>query len=111
MVRGKRRTSRTKATRQRQHLSKAQTKRRDECEKLYQKHQREVYAVARANCNDKHAAADITNKAFTRLLREWERGKKIRKPLHWLKRVAKRLAKDENKSAFRRHGTMNPHEM
>jgi RNA polymerase sigma-70 factor (ECF subfamily) len=42
---------------------------------------------------------------FLRLWRQWEAGETIENPRAWLLRVARNLAEDMAKSAFRRHGT------
>ncbi|MCS6976106.1 MAG: sigma-70 family RNA polymerase sigma factor [Gemmatales bacterium] len=75
---------------------------------LYQRHSREVWAVAYARTLDGDLAADIAQEAFLRLWREWETGQRIENPRRWMLRVARNLAEDDAKSAFRRNGTCEP---
>src|SRR3954469_6992520 len=79
-------------------------------EALYQRHSREVWALVYARCMNSHTAMDITQEAFLRLWREWEGGggAPILNPRAWLLRVARNLAEDHAKSAFRRNGTHPP---
>ena len=56
-------------------------------------------------------AADITQEAFLRLWKEWEKGAVIDNPRAWLMRVARNLAEDYAKSAFHRNGTLPPQQM
>lgn len=79
-------------------------------EALYQRHSREVWALVYARCMNSHTAMDITQEAFLRLWREWESsgGAPILNPRAWLLRVARNLAEDHAKSAFRRNGTHPP---
>lgn len=81
---------------------------REEFEALYQRHNREVWALAYARWMDADAALDIAQEAFLRLWKQWENGEDIQNPRAWLLRVARNLAEDYVKSAFRRHGTMAP---
>jgi RNA polymerase sigma-70 factor (ECF subfamily) len=53
-------------------------------------------------------AMDITQEAFLRLWKQYETGEKILNPRAWLLRVARNLAEDYAKSAFRRNGTHPP---
>jgi len=53
-------------------------------------------------------ALDITQEAFLRLWKKWEDGEAILNPRAWLLRVARNLAEDHAKSAFRRNGTHPP---
>jgi RNA polymerase sigma-70 factor (ECF subfamily) len=53
-------------------------------------------------------AMDITQEAFLRLWKKWEEGEDIVNPRAWLLRVARNLAEDHAKSAFRRNGTHPP---
>ncbi len=46
--------------------------------------------------------------AFLRLWRAWDAGERIDNPAGWILRVARNLADDTMKSAFRRHGTRAP---
>jgi RNA polymerase sigma-70 factor, ECF subfamily len=82
--------------------------RRAEFESLYQKHSREVWALAYARWMDSDQAMDITQEAFLRLWKQWEIGEEIQNPRAWLLRVARNLAEDYAKSAFRRNGTQPP---
>jgi RNA polymerase sigma-70 factor (ECF subfamily) len=83
----------------------ASPSRRAEFEVLYQRHSREVWALAYARWTDADLAMDITQEAFLRLWRQWEAGDEIQNPRAWLHRVARNLAEDAAKSAFRRNGT------
>ena len=82
--------------------------RRAEFEALYGQHGREVWAVAYARWTDSDLAMDVTQEAFLRLWRQWEAGDDIQNPRAWLLRVARNLAEDYAKSAFRRNGTQPP---
>jgi RNA polymerase sigma-70 factor (ECF subfamily) len=82
--------------------------RRVEFESLYQHHSREVWALAYARWMDPDLAMDITQEAFLRLWKQWEVGEDIQNPRAWLLRVARNLAEDYAKSAFRRNGTQPP---
>ena len=84
---------------------------RAEFEALYQRHNREVWALAYARWMDADAALDIAQESFLRLWKQWENGEDIQNPRAWLLRVARNLAEDYVKSAFRRHGTMAPQMM
>jgi RNA polymerase sigma-70 factor (ECF subfamily) len=57
---------------------------------------------------DADLAMDITQEAFLRLWKQWETGEEIQNPRAWLLRVARNLAEDYAKSAFRRNGTQPP---
>jgi RNA polymerase sigma-70 factor, ECF subfamily len=86
--------------------------RRAEFEDLYAKHSREVWAIAYARRMDSNLAMDIAQEAFMRLWKHWEAGEEeIDNPRAWLMRVARNLAEDYAKSAFRRNGTMAPETM
>lgn len=76
-----------------------------EFEQLYARYSREIWALAYARWMDTHLALDIMQEAFLRLWRQWEEGESIDNPRAWLIRVARNLAEDAAKSAFRRHGT------
>lgn len=78
---------------------------------LYQRHSREVWAMAYARWMDSDTALDITQEAFLRLWKQRESGEKILNPRAWLLRVARNLAEDHAKSAFRRNGTHPPQQM
>lgn len=75
---------------------------------LYQRHSREVWAIAYARWMNADTAMDITQEAFLRLWKKWEEGENIVNPRAWLLRVARNLAEDYAKSAFRRNGTCPP---
>lgn len=76
-------------------------------EDLYRRFRTEVWAVVYAHCLNADTALDITQEAFLRL---WEqrRRQRIEHPRAWLRRVARNLAKDYNRCAFRRNGTRPP---
>jgi RNA polymerase sigma-70 factor (ECF subfamily) len=57
---------------------------------------------------DSDLAMDVTQEAFLRLWKQWEAGDDIQNPRAWLLRVARNLAEDYAKSAFRRNGTQPP---
>ncbi len=83
--------------------------RRAEFETLYEQHSREVWALAYARWTDSDLAMDITQEAFLRLWKHWENTtEEIQNPRAWLLRVARNLAEDYAKSAFRRNGTQPP---
>ncbi len=85
--------------------------RRSEFEELYQRHSREVWALAYARWMNADTAMDITQEAFLRLWKQSEAGEAILNPRAWLLRVARNLAEDYAKSAFRRNGTHPPQTM
>src|SRR5215467_2830674 len=82
-----------------------------EFEALYQRYSREVWALAYARWMNADTAMDITQEAFLRLWKKWEDGEAILNPRAWLLRVARNLAEDLAKSAFRRNGTHPPQTM
>src|SRR5437762_320910 len=84
---------------------------RADFEVLYQRHSREVWALAYARWMNADTALDIAQEAFLRLWKQWESGEKILNPRAWLLRVARNLAEDYAKSAFRRNGTQPPQTM
>src|SRR5438876_4016176 len=84
---------------------------RAEFEGLYQRHSREVWALAYARWMNADTAMDITQEAFLRLWKQIEAGESILNPRAWLLRVARNLAEDYAKSAFRRNGTHPPQTM
>lgn len=84
---------------------------RAEFEVLYQKHSREVWALAYARWMNADLAMDVAQEAFLRLWKQWENGEEIHNPRAWLLRVARNLAEDFAKSAFRRNGTQPPQTM
>src|SRR5213595_1732416 len=81
---------------------------RAEFETLYQRYSREVWALAYARWMNADTAMDITQEAFLRLWKQYEAGENILNPRAWLLRVARNLAEDYAKSAFRRNGTHPP---
>ena len=85
--------------------------RRAEFEALYQRHSREVWAMAYARWMDADTALDIMQEAFLRLWKQRECGEEILNPRAWLLRVARNLAEDLAKSSFRRNGTHAPQMM
>lgn len=86
-------------------------RRRTDFEALYQRHSREVWALAYARWMNADTAMDIAQEAFLRLWKEWEKGAAIANPRAWLLRVARNLAEDNAKSAFHRNGTCPPQAM
>src|SRR4051812_40787325 len=80
-------------------------------EALYSRHSGEVWALAYARWMNSHTAMDITQEAFLRLWKKLEEGEEITNPRAWLLRVARNLAEDHAKSAFRRNGTHPPQTM
>jgi RNA polymerase sigma-70 factor (ECF subfamily) len=79
--------------------------RRADFEALHQRHSREVWALAYARWMDADTALDVSQEAFLRLWKQIEEGATILNPRAWLLRVARNLAEDHAKSAFRRNGT------
>ena len=84
---------------------------RAELERLYDLHSREVWALAYARWMNADLAKDVAQEAFLRLWKQWEKGEDILNPRAWLLRVARNLAEDFAKSAFRRNGTQPPQTM
>ena len=82
-----------------------------EFEALYQRYSREVWALVYARWMNADTALDITQEAFLRLWKQWEAGEDVVNPRAWLLRVARNLAEDLAKSAFRRNGTRPPQAM
>src|SRR5947208_6904290 len=80
-------------------------------EELYSRYSREVWALAYARWLNADTAMDIAQEAFLRLWKQWEAGEEILNPRAWLLRVARNLAEDHAKSAFRRNGTHPPQTM
>jgi RNA polymerase sigma-70 factor (ECF subfamily) len=85
--------------------------RRADFEALYQRHSREVWALAYARWMNADTAMDIAQETFLRLWKQLEAGEEILNPRAWLLRVARNLAEDYAKSAFRRNGTHPPQTM
>lgn len=84
---------------------------RADFELLYERHSREVWALAYARWMNADTALDIMQEAFLRLWKQLEDGERILNPRAWLLRVARNLAEDHAKSAFRRNGTHPPQTM
>jgi RNA polymerase sigma-70 factor (ECF subfamily) len=82
-----------------------------EFEALYQHHSREVWALVYARWLNADVAQDIMQEAFLRLWKQRQDGGTIVNPRAWLLRVARNLAEDHAKSAFRRNGTQAPQTM
>jgi RNA polymerase sigma-70 factor (ECF subfamily) len=81
-------------------------------EDLYERHSREVWALAYARWMNADVALDIMQEAFTRLWKQWQAGENIIvNPRAWLLRVARNLAEDFAKSSFHRNGTQPPQTM
>jgi RNA polymerase sigma-70 factor (ECF subfamily) len=89
----------------------ASPSRHAEFEALYERHSREVWALAYARWLNADTAMDIAQETFLRLWKQWETGEEILNPRAWLLRVARNLAEDHAKSAFRRNGTHPPQTM
>jgi RNA polymerase sigma-70 factor (ECF subfamily) len=87
------------------------TRQRAEFDELYQRHSREVWALAYARWMNADTAMDIMQETFLRLWKQWESGEAILNPRAWLLRVARNLAEDHAKSAFQRNGTHPPQTM
>ncbi len=80
-------------------------------EEIYQRHSREVWALVYARWLNADVALDIMQETFLRLWKQWQDGADIANPRAWLLRVARNLAEDHAKSAFRRFGTQAPQTM
>jgi len=80
-------------------------------EALYERHSREVWALAYARWMNADTAQDVMQEAYLRLWKQWNEGEEILNPRAWLLRVARNLAEDYAKSAFRRNGTHPPQTM
>ena len=78
---------------------------------IYQRHGREVWALVYARWLNAETAMDICQETFLRLWKQCQGGETILNPRAWLLRVAKNLAEDHAKSAFRRNGTHPPQTM
>jgi RNA polymerase sigma-70 factor (ECF subfamily) len=87
---------------------RAAQRRRADFEGLYERHSREVWALAYARWLNADLALDIMQEAFLRLWKQWQAHEDILNPRAWLLRVARNLAEDYAKSAFRRNGTHPP---
>jgi RNA polymerase sigma-70 factor (ECF subfamily) len=82
-----------------------------EFESLYQHHSREVWALVYARWLNADVAQDIMQETFLRLWKQRQGDGAIVNPRAWLLRVARNLAEDHAKSAFRRNGTQPPQTM
>src|SRR4029077_17890755 len=80
-------------------------------EEIYQRHSREVWALVYARWLNADIALDIMQETFLRLWKQWQEGSEIVNPRAWVLRVARNLAEDYAKSAFRRNGTQSPQTM
>jgi len=80
-------------------------------EEVYQRHSREVWALVYARWLNADVALDIMQETFLRLWKQWQEGSEIVNPRAWVLRVARNLAEDYAKSAFRRNGTQPPQTM
>src|SRR5262245_64438235 len=80
-------------------------------EALYQRHAQEVWALVYARWLNMDTALNITQETLLRLWKQGVRGETILNPRAWLLRVARNLAEDHAKSAFRRNGTHPPQTM
>ncbi len=85
--------------------------RSEEFDALYRQYGREVWALAYGRWTDADLALDIVQETFLRLWRTLQAGEVIENPRAWLLRVARNLAEDSAKSAFRRNGTQPPEQM
>src|SRR5436853_7826143 len=85
--------------------------RRAEFEAVYERHHREVWALVYARWLNADVALDIMQETFLRLWKQWQDGSDIVNPRAWVLRVARNLAEDHAKSAFRRYGTQAPQTM
>ena len=80
-------------------------------EEIYERHSREVWALVYARWLNADVALDIMQETFLRLWKQFEEGSDIVNPRAWVLRVARNLAEDHAKSAFRRYGTQPPQTM
>jgi RNA polymerase sigma-70 factor (ECF subfamily) len=80
-------------------------------EEIYERHSREVWALVYARWLNADVALDIMQETFLRLWKQWQEGNEIVNPRAWVLRVARNLAEDHAKSAFRRYGTQAPQTM
>jgi RNA polymerase sigma-70 factor (ECF subfamily) len=80
-------------------------------EEIYDRHSREVWALVYARWLNADIALDIMQETFLRLWKQWQDGSDIVNPRAWVLRVARNLAEDYAKSAFRRNGTQPPQTM
>lgn len=82
-----------------------------EFEEIYERHSREVWALAYARWLNADMALDIMQESFLRFWKQRQDGGEILNPRAWLLRVARNLAEDYAKSSFRRNGTQAPQTM
>src|SRR5262249_52184224 len=82
--------------------------RQAEFDALYQRHSREVWAMAYARWMDADTALDVTQDVFPGLGKQWENGKKIVNPRAWLPRAPPTRGEVLAKISFRRTGTPPP---
>jgi RNA polymerase sigma-70 factor (ECF subfamily) len=82
-----------------------------EFDALYQRHNKEVWALVYARWMNSDLALDIVQEAYMRLWKQWRQGETILNPRAWLLRVARNLAEDYAKSSFHRNGTHPPQTM
>jgi RNA polymerase sigma-70 factor (ECF subfamily) len=80
-------------------------------EDIYERHSREVWALVYARWLNADVALDIMQESFLRLWKQFQDGSDIVNPRAWVLRVARNLAEDHAKSAFRRYGTQAPQTM
>jgi RNA polymerase sigma-70 factor, ECF subfamily len=80
-------------------------------EEVYERHSREVWALVYARWLNADVALDVMQETFLRLWKQWQEGSEIVNPRAWVLRVARNLAEDHAKSAFRRYGTQAPQTM
>jgi len=80
-------------------------------EEIYDRHSREVWALVYARWLNADVALDIMQESFLRLWKQLQAGSDIVNPRAWVLRVARNLAEDHAKSAFRRNGTQAPQTM
>jgi len=92
-------------------MKSRRTARQSAFEDVYQRHSREVWALVYARWLNADVALDIMQETFLRLWKQWQEGGAILNPRAWLLRVARNLAEDHAKSAFRRYGTQAPQTM
>lgn len=80
----------------------------DDFDALWCDHYQALWAMAYARLRDADIAQDIASEAYLRLWDEWQNGEAIPNPVAWLRCVARNLAADYAKSAFRRRGFQGP---
>lgn len=60
---------------------------------FYDEHVRRVHAIALAMTSDAHAAEDVTQEAFARAYRDWDRVGRYDQPGAWVRKVAINLTR------------------